>query len=79
MFVAFSPLSGETHFLNGTAIWLLELLREPGWHSPEGLIKMGSVESDMPESELQALLGDIWPTFVNGGLVLRRSATTICT
>jgi len=79
MFVVFSRLSGETHFLNETAIWLLELLREPGWHSPEGLVEMAAADTDMPEAELQALLGDIWPTFLDGGLVLRRSGQTICT
>lgn len=77
MFVVFSPLSGETHFLNSTAVWLLDLLREPGWHGADELIAKAAAEAEMPLDEVRSLLGDFWATFMDGGLVLRRSGQAV--
>ncbi len=67
----YSPLSGETHLLNGTAIWVLELLAEPGWHHPDDVVRQVALEAELPEAEIRAALGDVWSTLVDGGLVQR--------
>lgn len=72
MFAVYSTLSGETHLLNGTAVWVLELLAEPGWHHPDDVLQRAASESDVPEAGIRESLGDIWGTLVDGGLVLRR-------
>lgn len=72
MFAVYSPLSGETHLLNGTAVWMLELLAEPGWHDPDDVLQRAATESDVPEAEIRQSLGDLWGTLVDGGLVRRQ-------
>lgn len=72
---AYSPLSGETHLLNNTAIGVLELLAEPGWHHPADVVHQLAREAERPEAEVAAVLGEVWTTLVDGGLVRReRSA-----
>ena len=72
MFAVYSGLSGETHLLNESAVWMLELLAAPGWHHANDVVHRAAAEASVPEDELRAALGDIWTTFVHGGLVLRR-------
>jgi hypothetical protein len=72
MFAVYSGLSGETHLLNESAVWMLELLATPGWHHADDVVHLAATEASVPEDELRATLGDIWTTFVHGGLVLRR-------
>ena len=71
----YSPLSGETHLLNSTAIWVLELLAEPGWHHPDDVVRQLAFQSEAAEAEIRAALGDLWGTLVHGGLVRRQRAT----
>lgn len=72
MFAVYSGLSGETHLLNETAVWMLELLAAPGWHHAEDVVHRAASEASVPECELRASLGEIWTTFGDGGLVRRR-------
>jgi PqqD family protein of HPr-rel-A system len=70
----YSPLSGDTHLLNPTAVWVLEQLAAPGWHDADDVVRQVALESEVPEAEMRAALGDVWSTLVTGGLV-RRQAT----
>lgn len=72
MFAVYSGLSGETHLLNETAVWMLEWLAAPGWHHADDLIQRAASEAGVSEVELRVSLGDIWTTFVHDGLVRRR-------
>ena len=71
----FSPLSGETLLLNGTAIWVLEVLAEPGWHDPQDVVRQIANQVETSEREVQDTLGDVWTTLVDSGLVRRQHAT----
>ncbi|MCA3240877.1 MAG: HPr-rel-A system PqqD family peptide chaperone [Rubrivivax sp.] len=73
MFAVYSGLSGETHLLNETAVWMLEWLAAPGWHHADDVVHRAASEASVSEEELRASLGDIWTTFVHDGLVLRRA------
>ena len=77
LFAVFSPLSGETHLLNATAICVLELLGQPGWHHPDDVVRQVALESESPEDDVRMSLGDVWTTLVSGGLVRRRSAEVL--
>lgn len=74
MYAVFSPLSGETHLLNGTAVCVLELLGQPGWHHPDDVVRKVALECESPEGDVRAALSDIWTTLVAGGLVRRPQA-----
>jgi hypothetical protein len=64
----YSPLSGETLLLNSTAIWVLEVLAEPGWHDPQDVMRQIANESETSEREVEDTLGDVWTTLLDGGL-----------
>ncbi|MCE2908510.1 MAG: hypothetical protein ACK5Y8_02935 [Betaproteobacteria bacterium] len=70
----YCPLSGETLLLNGTAVWVLELLAGPGWHHPDGVVRQVAIEAELPEEEVRASLGNIWTTLLGGGLLRRQRA-----
>ncbi len=72
MFAVYSGLSGETHLLNETAVWMLEWLAAPGWHHADDVVHRAASEAGVSEEELRISLGDIWTTFVHDGLVRRR-------
>ena len=72
MFAVYSGLSGETHLLNETAVWMLEWLAAPGWHHADDVVHGAASEAGVSEEELRASLGDIWTTYVQDGLVRRR-------
>jgi hypothetical protein len=70
----YSPLSGETLLLNNTAVWVLEVLAEPGWHDPEDVVRQIASEAETSEREAQGTLGEIWTMLLDGGLVRRQRA-----
>ncbi len=74
LYAVYSPLSGETLLLNGSAIWVLEGVAEPGWHDPEDVVRQIANEAETSESEVQSTLGDVWTTLLDGGLVRRQRA-----
>lgn len=74
MHAVYSPLSGETLLLNGTAIWVLERLGEPGWHQPDDVVGQAALEAGRPEDEVCAALGNIWAMLQDAGLVSRERA-----
>jgi hypothetical protein len=76
MFAVYSGLSGETHLLNDTAVWLLELLSEPGWHLKDDIVHRAATESQVTDNEAGAAFGDFWTSFIDGGLLqLQRRPT----
>ncbi len=70
----YGPLSGETMLLNAAAIWVLDVLAEPGWHHPEDVVRQIASEAELPEDEVRCTLGDIWALLLDGGLVRRQRA-----
>ena len=70
----YSPLSGETLLLNNTAIWVLEVLAEPGWHDPQDVVRQIASEAETSEREVQDTLGDVWTTLLGSGLLRRQRA-----
>lgn len=70
----YSPLSGETLLLNHSAIWVLEVLAEPGWHDPQDVVRQIANEAETSEREVQDTLGDVWTTLLDGGLLRRQRA-----
>jgi hypothetical protein len=70
----YSPLSGETLLLNNSAIWVLEVLAEPGWHDPQDVVRQIANEAETSEREVQDTLGDVWTTLLGGGLLRRQRA-----
>lgn len=72
MFAVYGGLSGETHLLNDTAVWALELLAGPGGHTLDELVRQAAAESEVTDNEARAALGDIWTTLVDSGLLQRQ-------
>jgi PqqD family protein of HPr-rel-A system len=71
MFAVYGGLSGETHLLNDTAIWALELASEPGGHTFDELMRQAAADTEVTDNEARAALGDIWTTLVDSGLLQR--------
>lgn len=75
--VAFSPLSGETHLLNTESVALVETLDLQEPRTPEAAAQLLAADSGFSPEEMSELLRDAWPTLLQAGLI-RVCGSTAC-
>jgi PqqD family protein of HPr-rel-A system len=68
MWVAHSPISGETSLLNDESAAILEVLREGPDH-PASVCAALSQDSGLPAEQLAPLVAAHWPQLLDAGLV----------
>jgi PqqD family protein of HPr-rel-A system len=68
-FVAFSPLSGETHLLNPESVAVLDALDSASALTTVQVCEQLSQQFNTPAQELSDILAASWDTLVSAGLV----------
>jgi PqqD family protein of HPr-rel-A system len=69
--VAFSATSGETHLLNDTCAAIVDLLSDDETRSEAQVVAALAAESGSPVPDVQGLLGEVWNTLLDAGLLRR--------
>jgi PqqD family protein of HPr-rel-A system len=69
--VAFSPLSGETHFLNNSSAAVLECLPPQQPRADAEVYTMLSEDSQLSPAEVENVLAPCWAQLVEAGLIVR--------
>jgi PqqD family protein of HPr-rel-A system len=69
--VAFSPLSGETHILNDSSAAVLECLPPQQTRADVEVYAMLSEDSQLSLAEVESVLGPCWAQLVEAGLIVR--------